>query len=328
MSVITVFKEANTLIFSTDSRMMKHDYSGVDSDTQQKIFNLAPETFIATSGRKIASEFQIARARELAIELGTTDIQEIGNALERDSLPCLKVLLQRLRQENDETTRQAVSGQILLHGCTLVGWSCGKLGFVTHSYFVQASGAIKCISESYFDGARKVTCISGTPAHILARIAAKFMYTPATWTDPIEHVSMRFLETVKRVTPTIGGPWQVVRLNSAGSHWISQPPAARGAESDARAAGTCSASILLTAPAIDITTGGVRIQMDATNHLKISNSSTHVVVEVSDANVRVSSSVNSSFTTMTLGGVTVQDASGNWMSINSLHIWRNGSVVL
>jgi hypothetical protein len=51
-------------------------------------------------------------------------------------------------------------------------------------------------------------------------------------------------------------------------------------------------------------------------------------VEVSDANVRVSSSANSSFTTMTLGGVTVQDASGNWMSINSLHIWRNGSVVL
>jgi hypothetical protein len=328
MSVITVFKEANTLIFSTDSRMMKHDYSGVDSDTQQKIFNLAPETFIATSGRKIASEFQIARARELAVKLGT-DIQAIGAALERDSFSILSVLLERLRQENDETTRQAVSGQILLHGCTLVGWSCGKLGFVTHSYFVQASGAIKCISESYFDGARKVTCMSGTPAHILAGIAAKFMYTPATWTDPLQQVSMRFLETVKRFTPdTIGGPWQVVRLDSAGTHWISEAPASRGAESDARAAGTCSASILLTAPAIDITTGGVRIQMDATNHLKISNSSTHVVVEVSDANVRVSSSVNSSFTTMTLGGVTVQDASGNWMSINSLHVWRNGSVVL
>jgi cellobiose-specific phosphotransferase system component IIB len=78
MSIITVLKEADTLIFSTDSRMMMHDFSGVATDAEQKIFEIAPNTFIATSGRKLASQFQIARARELAVELGTTDIQAIG----------------------------------------------------------------------------------------------------------------------------------------------------------------------------------------------------------------------------------------------------------
>src|ERR1035437_6192423 len=103
MSIITVFKEKNTLLFGTDSRMMLCDYSGISTDKQQKIFNIAPNTFIATSGRKMASEFQVAIARELAIELGT-DIQTIGAALERDSFSILSVLLERLRQENDETT--------------------------------------------------------------------------------------------------------------------------------------------------------------------------------------------------------------------------------
>src|SRR5271157_5895949 len=106
MSIITVLKEADTLIFSTDSRMMKGDYSGVDSDAEQKLFAVAPGTFIATSSRKCASEFQIARAREFANELKTTNIQVIAAALARESLPCLSVLLDRLRQEPDETTRR------------------------------------------------------------------------------------------------------------------------------------------------------------------------------------------------------------------------------
>ncbi len=62
MSIIVVLKDADTLILCTDSRMMAHDYSGVASDAQPKIWEIAPDTFIATSGRAWASEFQIARA--------------------------------------------------------------------------------------------------------------------------------------------------------------------------------------------------------------------------------------------------------------------------
>lgn len=269
MSIIVVFKEADTLIFSTDSRMMKHDYSGVSCDTQQKIFPLATGTFIATSGRKMASEFQVARARELAVELNSTDIQEIAAALERESLPCLMTLVERLRQEPDETTRQAVAGDTMLHGCTLVGRSAaGKLGYVTHSYWVQANGTIKCTTEAYFEAPRKVAAISGTPARLMTEIASRFMYDMATWTDPLEEVSMRFLEAVKSATPTIGGPWQVVRLDAGGAHWISQPPAAD--PSPQTAAGTCSATVSFTSPIITVSGAGWTINLDTTNGFKAS----------------------------------------------------------
>ena len=258
MSIIVVFKEADTLIFGTDSRMMAHDYSGVATDAEQKIFEITPNTFIATSGRKMASEFQVARARELAGELGT-DIQAIGAAMERETLPCLSVLLERLRLEPDETTRQAVSGETMLHGCTLVGYSGGKLGYVTHSYWVQGDGTVKCTTEVYFETPRKVTVISGTPVHLLAEIAAQFMYDMATWTDPMEQVFMRFLETVKRSTPTIGGPWQVVALDASGAHWISQAPAAD--PSSQTAAGTCSALVSFTSPIIKVTAGALVIDL-------------------------------------------------------------------
>ena len=262
MSIITVLKEADTLIFSTDSRMMKHDYRGVDSDTQQKIFEIAPDTFIATSGRKMASEFQVARARELAVELGTTDIQAIGAALERESLPCLTTLLERLRIEPDETTRQAVSGAIMLHGCTLVGRSGGKLGYVQHTYCVQEDGTIKNTVEAYFEAPRKVAAISGTPARLMAEISLRFVHDMATWTDPLEAVSARFAEAVKRETPTIGGPWQIVRLDATGAHWISQPPLAAVPASET-AAGTCNASVSFTAPTIKVTAGSLVIDLAA-----------------------------------------------------------------
>lgn len=261
MSILTVFKEKNTLLFGTDSRMMKHDYSGVDSDKQQKIFGIAPNTFMATSGRKMASEFQIARARALAVELSTTDIQEIGNALESDSLPCLRVLLQRLRQENDETTRQAVSGQIMLHGCTLVGRSGGKLGFVTHSYWAQPDGTVTCVSEIYVDLPRKVACTSGTPARLMAEISSKFIYDPKTWTDPMEQVFMRFLETVKRSTKTIGGDWQIVRLDASGARWISRAPSESNARRAGITGGTCNALVSFTAPTIKVTAGSLVIDL-------------------------------------------------------------------
>jgi len=263
MSIIVVLKEADTLIFSADSRFMKHDSSGVDSDAVQKILEVAPGTYLATSGRLCACEYQVARARELAIELGTSDIQAIGAELERETLSFLPVLVERLRQEPDETSRGAVSGAIMLHGCTLVGRSAaGKLGYVTHSYWVQADGTIKCTAEAYSEAPRKVTAISGTPAASMAVIASKFMCDMATWTDPLEQVSMRFLEAVKSVTPTIGGPWQVVRLDTTGAHWISQLPAATVPTSQTAAA-TCAATVTLTSPIIKVTSGSLVIDLAA-----------------------------------------------------------------
>jgi hypothetical protein len=83
MSAIVVLKEHDTLVLGTDSRFLKHDFSGVDSDQVRKIFDIAPGAFIATSGWKMACDFQPEKARELAGRLGTTDIKIIAEALER-----------------------------------------------------------------------------------------------------------------------------------------------------------------------------------------------------------------------------------------------------
>ena len=205
MSIVMVFKEAATLIFSTDSRAMVLDNSVVDSDTEQKIFAIALDTFIATSGRTGVGEFQLERARKIAADLNTTDIQVIARELARASVPVLDILLDRLRIEQDEFSRRAVSGVDILQGYTLVGRSAGKLGFVKHLFFAQTDGTIKCTTEAYFDAPRKLTAQAGTPAALFTKIAVELCNNPATWTDPMDQVSMRFLETMKRVTPSIAG---------------------------------------------------------------------------------------------------------------------------
>jgi hypothetical protein len=165
-----------------------------------------------------------------------------------------------LKIEADETTTQAVSGAIMLHGCVLVGRSAGKVGYVQHTYCVQADGTIKCTTEEDFAAPRKVTCITGTPAALISKIAGQFMVDTATWTDPLETVSIRWLETVKEVTPTIGGPWQMVRLDAAGTHWLSQLPVADAAPQTA--AGTCNVAVAFTAPDISITNGYLGVRMN------------------------------------------------------------------
>src|ERR1017187_7948379 len=106
MSTMICLKEGNTLFLGTDSRFMKQDYSGIASDEEQKIFEVAPETFLATSGRKMVCDWQTARAGELAEKLGTTDIQIIGEALAGESFPCLVELMELLKSQPDETTKQ------------------------------------------------------------------------------------------------------------------------------------------------------------------------------------------------------------------------------
>lgn len=50
MSTMVCLKDGDTLILGTDSRFVEADLSGVVSDAEQKIFEIWPNTFIATSG--------------------------------------------------------------------------------------------------------------------------------------------------------------------------------------------------------------------------------------------------------------------------------------
>src|ERR1035438_5227270 len=218
MSTMICLKEGNTLVLGTDSRFMKQDYSGIASDEEQKVCEVAPETFLATSGRKMVCDWQTARAGELAEKLGTTDIQIIGEALWQESVPCLMRLVERLRLEPDETTKQHVSGESLLHGCTLVGRTAGgKLGFVHSTFRAAAGGIIECTVEAYFEAPRKIMATSGGPAHLFVATAHQFQQNMANWIDPPEQAVARFLAEMRRSTPTVGGPDQIVLLDNSGS---------------------------------------------------------------------------------------------------------------
>src|ERR1019366_2070860 len=130
MSIVTCWRESNTVILSADSRSMELDNSAVASDTETKLFVVAPDPFSALTGSVGVSEFQVDRARKIAADLKTTDIQVIARELGRASVPVLNILLKRLRMEHDEVSHKVVCGEVLVQGYTLVGRSAGKLGYV------------------------------------------------------------------------------------------------------------------------------------------------------------------------------------------------------
>jgi hypothetical protein len=250
MSTIVCLKENDTLILGTDSRFMKVDFSGVASDTAQKVFEIAPQTFIATSGRLRACNFQTEKARELANELGTADIRKIAAALSRESLPCLTELVEIMRpyEPLEAGIGHAIAGRSLLHGCVLVGRDQdGNLGLVAQTYQVNG-GEVTCTAEEYFGPVRKIIASTGAPPDRLAA-GFGFVQDPTIWTDPPESVVRRILRDMQ-VTGVTGGPDQIVCLDSEGARWISPPPnVAVSLDGDLLSA-TITATVSMISPAI------------------------------------------------------------------------------
>ena len=137
-----------------------------------------------------------------------------------------------------------------------------------------------------------MACLTGTPAHLMTKIAVRFTYDMATWADPLEQVSMRFLEAVKSVTPTIGGAYQVVRLDAGGTHWISRPPATDPSPQIAAGitGGTISAAVSLTSPTIQVSGAGWTINLDTTNTFKVTNTSNGDFLQVLSAALELQNS--------------------------------------
>ncbi|HWQ52093.1 MAG TPA: hypothetical protein VN442_00310 [Bryobacteraceae bacterium] len=230
MSTIVCLKDGRTLVLGTDSRVMTHDWSGVASDAMPKIIQVAPETFIATSGYVMACEFEHQKARELAGQLGTTDISVISEALERGSVAHLNKLAEIMPSVKDLNGSVGIddvlSGKKLMHGCVLVGRIAnGTLGYVTHEYRLRA-GQVVNERGGYSAVERRIFSTTGELVRHLGQ-------DPATWTDSPAQVVRRFLAALKQASPHIGGPDQIVQLDDSGAHWLSRPPAMAAAGSSA-----------------------------------------------------------------------------------------------
>ena len=207
MSTIICLKEGDTLVLGTDSRFMKHDCSGIFSDSGKKIFEIAQETFIAASGWKFGCDFEQAKALELASKLATTDIRVIGEALRREMTPYLKDLVVSSCSVGRVHTYggSGVCGNVPIHVSVLAGRDArGVLGFVIQEYSLR-EGEIVNESSEYFGDKRQIWARPGEPVIHIAQ-------DPRTWTDDPVEVVHRFLTALKAANPRIGGPDQIIEL--------------------------------------------------------------------------------------------------------------------
>src|SRR5258706_2159203 len=96
MSTMVCIKEGDTIVLGTDSRFMHNDFGAIADDAVQKLFEIAPGTFLATCGWSFSSDFLAKKAPELVNELNTSDIRVLAAALDRASRPCLHGVMSAL----------------------------------------------------------------------------------------------------------------------------------------------------------------------------------------------------------------------------------------
>jgi hypothetical protein len=198
---------------------MKHDFSGVASDADQKLFRISPSIYLAPTGWKAPSDYQVDVARKL----GTSDIRALAEALERESLAYLTRFVEVLGsiKHVHEKIGRALAGELTLHATVLAGRTvAGELGYINQVYRVQA-GRVVCESGEYFGGEGRIYTTSGEPAQQAVR------EDPSILTGGPVEVVRKLLAALKREWPTIGGPDQIIRMDGDGACWISGPPAGR-----------------------------------------------------------------------------------------------------
>jgi hypothetical protein len=279
MSTLVCVKDPGALFLATDSRCVVGCVP--ISDTQPKIFQIAEGVYLAASGRQSACDYQTTRARELAAELGTTDVRLIAAALQRDTMPYLSALADRLRAEgvSDPMTAAHLSGAALLHGCVIAGASAGIIGYCDQSYFVYGDG-LACKAQEHFLPGREITATTGGSLEALNSTLARSAAEPGFWTDPAESIARRLLAALKDSNPLSGGPDQILRLDHNGAEWICRPPASPiSPELPAGAMATVTALVSLVSPSISggsfvgssysVSNANGSITIDAANFLRI-----------------------------------------------------------
>jgi hypothetical protein len=237
MSTLVVLIETSVLVLGTDSRFMKPDCSGIASDSEVKLCEIAQQTFIAASGWKYALDLELAKARELAGKMATTDIRIIGEALRQEMIPYLRELVELSRSVVGLHTYggSEVCGNVPVHCSVLIGRDGrGELGYAVQEYSLR-DGNIVNESSEYFGGKR---IIWARPGELVVHIAQD----PRTWTDSSVVVVRRFLTALKAANPHIGGPDQIIKLDPHGAHWVCQLPAS-DAVSPCQIPGLAQASI-------------------------------------------------------------------------------------
>ncbi len=335
MSVIVIAKDGESLVLSTDSRVMVTDFSVPLTDSEQKIYEVAPETFIATAGWLLPCHFQVETACKLARDLNTTDIRVLSEALERESLPYLEKFVELLASAlNLPQVEQVLSGEKILHIGAMVGRrASGELGYVIQTFRVR-NGRVMVFREQYFGSQRQMFCSVGDFNELL-------LQDQSIWTVSPVQVVQKFLSTLKLASRFIGGPDQIVELDRRGTRWVSPPPAptmptAGLAIQTALFTGTATFAYTASGPYVQVGSYGATF---ADNLASPTSAVTVAYGGVSIEKVGTSSSVQvtsggvgiygpSGSVTLTSGGVVISNGSSSVSVTPSTVVIVNGTLTL
>lgn len=310
MSTIVCVRDGDAAILSSDSRYVDGwDFRTVVSDAEPKIFEVAPDTFLAVSGRKSACDFQREMGRELSDRLHTVDVVAIAAVLQQVTCAFLGQVVERLRSVPGERTAQILSGAALIHGCVLVGRDAGgQLVAIAQSYRSMGDQVV-CFQEVHSGDHRTIVATCGAP---LDRVGAAFSFSsdPTIWTDEPESVARRILREVKAATAESGGPDQIVRVDGKGGRWLEKPPAGAGAAIEGLGQANITALVSMTSPTIS---GGSIVGATVTSTLNGVIAEMNGVFDSSvggNAGLRVRSSGSPNFRVVVVpGGIWMIDAS-------------------
>jgi hypothetical protein len=232
---------------------MNNAFTGVLSDTVQKITQLGPEieACIATTGYDYLCDIHAESAVAAARELGTSDIRVIPAALDRGSRPWMyeltKTLAEAYQLSPHEQYSRTLAGDRPLQGFLLAGRASGMLGYVYHEFWYR-DGEIILNRKEYLGDDRHIEVTEVEP-----QIVREFALDPETdSTAGGVDILRRWLALAKRVNPFCGGPDQIVAIDRSGARCIEHPPVGTAAAEMAHA--TITASISITAPILTGTT--------------------------------------------------------------------------
>lgn len=260
MSAIVVLKEHDIVVLGSDSRYVSPDKGCIVSDSVEKINEICPDTFLATSGYAPVCNFQNARACELS--QSTQDIQTLAEMLAEASRPIMEEIAAALARNIDlhPSIASVIAGDTILHGAVLIGRSRGEMGYILMESRC-AGGRVITQTQEYFGVPRQISITSATDTGSLARLRHDWRL----WTDPPISVVNAVLDAEKEASNLVGGQNQIVKIDSAGSRWISRLPAAIRQAECPKGIGTITAAVTMTSPSLVITGSNFVLNIDSVN---------------------------------------------------------------
>jgi hypothetical protein len=212
MSTIVCLKENNTLVLATDSIAYDARRTRVLSNTERKIFEFTPGAFYAAVGFCNLAGAQVRILTALARSAGTMNLRALADLLDSASWP----LLEQLAKGPHAEQLQDEAGVKRLHSYILVGLNEGVPGYLYREFSIGNDGTVQREEQQDFRPSIAGGII--TPGYL-----ATDLNLAEIWADGLIPTAERVIDHLRRVTPFVGGPSQMVCITPSGAQWIHQP---------------------------------------------------------------------------------------------------------